>query len=272
MCILAWGTVKLLLSRNTLDLEVLEKETQWTYGQILPVLLLVMPVLGVMGTFSVETKRKVPATAVLPSLPATAAESDTDTASTQPVDPLRRLLFRESLNMTDHHDSAVEGAPDWLVRNYYDTWWIVYCILFECASISAWCIFVFLIVFGFGQTLYARNDMPQFNLAQFWVGGGGVYSLVTVPLACFYTLQLGLGLDKWLREPGSRAGKHVSMVLFGTIIHSGYIALVLVGPFLPWGSSEYKIQMLRIAEITTTVVGLHCLYTLIVVVLTVIRK
>ncbi|KAH6842174.1 hypothetical protein B0I37DRAFT_356289 [Chaetomium sp. MPI-CAGE-AT-0009] len=110
ICILAWGTVKLLSSRNTLDARVLEEESQWTYGQILPVLLLVMPVLGFVGTLSVETKRKPAGAAVLPSLSAAAAEDDTD--SSQAMHLLKSLRSKDSLDMTDDHDLAAEVPPN----------------------------------------------------------------------------------------------------------------------------------------------------------------
>ncbi|KAH6637168.1 hypothetical protein F5144DRAFT_208057 [Chaetomium tenue] len=304
MCILAWGTVKLLSSRNTLDTQILEEETQWTYGQILPVLLLVMPVLGVAGTLSVETKPKLAAAAaavvVVPSQPpattrdstssgrgvrllrrqlsvdslemtdmtgdhvsVSAAEGNPGSSTTAP--DLKRLLSRDSLDMTDGHDDpAAHGAPDWLVRNYYDSFWANYCIGGECAVIFAYGIILFSVVFNFGDGMGLAS---QFNLLQFWFSEfAGVYSLVTVPLACFATFLVGLGMDKWLQAPGSRPGKHVVMLLLVAVIHTGYVFMVLLGPFLPWGTSGSDVHVLRVAAIISIAVGLYCLYALVVVV------
>lgn len=301
MCILAWGTVKLLSSRNTLDTEILEEETQWTYGQILPVLLLVMPVLGVVGTLSVETKPKVTAAMAPPQPPAATRDSSSSgpgvrlllrrqlsadslemtdmtggrvsvsaaegiAGSGQNAPPvLKRLLSRDSLDMTDGQDDSVAGGtPDWLVRNYYDSFWVNYCIGGECAVIFAYGIILFSVVFNFGHGMGLAS---QFNLLQFWVSEfAGVYSLVTVPLACFATFLVGLGMDKWLQAPGSRAGKHTVMLLLAAAIHTGYVFMVLLGPFLPWGLSGSDAHVIRVVAIISMAVGLYCLYALVVVV------
>lgn len=281
MCILIWGTVKLLSSRNTLDARVLEEEAQWTYGQILPVLLLIMPVLGVVGTVSVDTKPKLAKGNTsssqtahllerLPSRDNLGVTDGHDADSSQTVHLLQMQLSRDSLDMTDGHDPTAEVPPDWLVRNHYDSFWVNYCIVSECASILAYGIIMFSVIFNFGDGM---GLAAMFNLLEFWVTEfAGVYSLVTVPLACFYTFLVGLGLDKWLQEPGSRAGKHVVMFLLGGVIHTAYVVVVLVGPALSSDLAGPNVQVARVTVITSMAVGFYCIYALSVVVWTIIRK
>jgi hypothetical protein len=258
MCILAWGTFKLLSSRNTLDANVLEEEVQWTYGQILPVLLLLMPVMGVVGTLAVDTKRKP------------APEGNTDTDFTQVVHLTKGLFPRDSLDMTDDHESGAEMPPDWLVRNYYDTFWVNYCIICECGSIFAVIIYLFCAVFDIRDVKavegYVKGVATRFDLLEFWVTKtGGVYTLAAIPLACFTTFLGGFSLDKWLEEPGSSVGKHAVMFLLGGVIHMGYL-------FLAFGFSSRNLAQNRIASIACMAAGYCVLYTLIVVVRTVKHK
>ena len=49
---LAWGSAHILVHRSYIDKAILEKEDEWGFGQILPVMLLVVPVLGCMETLS----------------------------------------------------------------------------------------------------------------------------------------------------------------------------------------------------------------------------
>ena len=287
MSILIWGTIKLLSSRYTLDARNLEEESQWTYGQILPVLLLIMPVLGVVGTLSVDTKPKLPENStdssqtayLLQTLPSrdnldmtnhhdSAVESNAD--SSQTVHLLKTHVSRDSLDMTDDRDSAGGMLPDWLVRNYYDAFWVNYCIVCECASIFAYGLIMFAVVFNFGDGMGLAT---QLNLLEFWVTEfAGVYSLVTVPLACFATFLVGLGLDKWLQQPGRKAGKHAVMLLLGGVIHTAYVVVVLVGPAMRMDDpGRLDVQAVRVVVITSITVGFYCIYALIAV-WTVIRK
>ncbi|KAF0323547.1 hypothetical protein GQ607_009228, partial [Colletotrichum asianum] len=53
--ILLWGTVKVLAARNTIrskSPEVALEEEQWTFGQILPVFLLLGPLFAMVGIFA----------------------------------------------------------------------------------------------------------------------------------------------------------------------------------------------------------------------------
>ncbi|KAK2762038.1 hypothetical protein CKAH01_16235 [Colletotrichum kahawae] len=53
--ILLWGTVKVLAARNTISSmspEVALEEKQWTFGQVLPVFLLLGPLFGIAGIFA----------------------------------------------------------------------------------------------------------------------------------------------------------------------------------------------------------------------------
>lgn len=49
---LAWGSTRILLHRSYISEVVLKKENEWGFGQILPIMLLVVPVLGCMETLS----------------------------------------------------------------------------------------------------------------------------------------------------------------------------------------------------------------------------
>jgi hypothetical protein len=224
-CILTWGTIKLLSSRNTLDARILEEETQWTYGQILPVLLLVMPVLGVVATLSVETKRE-PAAAADSVGPVKRGEAATESSagSSCAVRLLRSLPSDGSLETMDKDDGLVV-VPDWLARSYYyDTFWVGYCIFFECIAIVVLVVLLLCVVFNLGDGMGLES---QFRLLDFWVGVfGGVYMLLALPLASFTFFFVGLELDGWFQKPGGRVGKHGVMLLLGAGIYTGYAMVI----------------------------------------------
>ena len=201
----------------------MEYETQWTYGQILPVLLLVMPVLGVVATLSVETKRKPPAAAAADNVGPVNKGSSAD--SSHAVHPLRRLPFSGSLETIEKDDDPV-GVPDWLARGYYDTFWVGYCIFFECLAIIVLFVLLLCVVFNLGDGMGLKS---QFRLLDFWVGVfGGVYVLLALPLASFTLFFVGLELDGWFQKQGGRVRKHGVMFLLGAVIYTGYAMVIWV--------------------------------------------
>jgi hypothetical protein len=184
-----------------------------------------MPVLGVVATLSVETRRKpAAAAAAFAVVDSVGLAKGSSAGSSHAVHLLRRLPPSNGSMETIGKDDDLVGAPDWLARSYYDTFWVGYCIFFECIAIVVLVVLLLCVVFNLGGGMGLES---QFRLLDFWVGVfGGVYMLLALPLASFTFFFVGLELDGWFQKPGGRVGKHGVMLLLGAGIYTGYAMVI----------------------------------------------
>lgn len=171
-----WGTFKITGTRNTLPKEILEDENAWTFGQIIPVLLLAMPVFSMVSQL-------IPNTATTTSTTRDEVSLLTDAPRTPPY-PFS----------TQHSEfsSIITG-------NYtYKTHWLgpsIVCLFLGILGfvVVAFCM-SFNIIYGMG---------PSISLVETWFTKVGVlwYIIFFLPCAFAHIISLGLALDSWLGSP-----------------------------------------------------------------------
>lgn len=171
-----WGTFKITGTRNTLPKEILEEENAWTFGQIVPVLLLAMPLFSMVSQ-------------LIPNEATTISTTGHEVSFS--TDVPRRPPYPFS---TQHSElsSIITG-------NYtYETYWLrpcIVCLLLAilCFIVDAFCL-SFNIFYGMG---------PSISLVEVWFTSFGLLWYITLFLPCAFAnlISLGLALDSWLGTP-----------------------------------------------------------------------
>lgn len=211
--ILLWGTLKLVVARNVIILQgddIAAAENQWTFGQILPVFLLLGPLFSITGIFTSRVADK--------SLPTVSHSSDQ--VQMGPVNTIIPLpdqgrlsrqvtqssatpnLFQDD-ELRQHnstHDRITSALPISISRggdleyleDYSDAPWLPICVAIPFLSILLASIFLFGLSFNFFNSL-----VPQWSLYRIWISNYYlIYSLlIGYPCACAITIRFGLGMD-----------------------------------------------------------------------------
>lgn len=236
---LTWGTLRFFATRGAVPEDALEEESQWTFGQILPVLLLATPLFNLFGlAMAKSTLRRSPA----PANNTTVVEGDEDDEESLlkepnhrfsahrmdsditlcPPDPSTHPEVTSTLPEADHL-GLDDPASSWADRNYYKTPWMGVCAL----SLST--AYIYLSVQGM------RNLFPievafktNVTLLGFWVGQGYIYYLfIGMPAATAFTILLGLTIDGFFRR-GIAAARLIGGAFMFLFIHLIYFLPTLI--------------------------------------------
>lgn len=168
-----WGTFKITGTRNTLPKTILQEENAWTFGQIIPVLLLAMPLFSM----------------VIQLIPNGATvTSTTGHESNLLADVPRRPPYPFS---TRHSE-----LPSIITGNYTcKTYWLwpnIACLFLAtaCFILDAFCM-SFNIIGGMG---------PYISLVEIWFTEFGLVWHIILILPCAFAniISIGLALDSWL--------------------------------------------------------------------------
>jgi hypothetical protein len=224
-----WGTIKILSTRTNLPQNVVDGESQWTFGQILPLLLLCAPLLSIITTFiSGFTERSEAArpgqgetlTHILPNpVEAAGAEIFTRTADPNVVTP------KESTTIT----TTVEKWSDAVdhLRTDYKESWLLPCLAAELGAVS------YVVARGFvmlGDGTSFIEGWIQYELLY--------YVFLGVPLASTFSVAVGLAMDLLPRPSGYERSIAWHLVLFITssVLHLSYaMAFLKVDYYNKWG-------------------------------------
>ncbi|KAK2604324.1 hypothetical protein N8I77_007266 [Diaporthe amygdali] len=211
--ILLWGTVKLLGARNMRSDDIATAENQWTFGQILPVLLLFGPIFSTTGIFVFRfTDKSVPiiyhsgrtdqmASEIIPlrnqdHLSGQATESRIISDSLQDVEPSQHNSPSASVTPASPTTSSRGGQFAYL-EDYSDASWLPICVASPFLLIVLATIFLFGTIYNFGVSFES-----QWTLYEVWISyfNGLYFLLISYPCACATTIRFGLGMDVHNRQ------------------------------------------------------------------------
>ncbi|KAF4821669.1 hypothetical protein CGCTS75_v010962 [Colletotrichum tropicale] len=281
--ILVWGTIKVLGTRNELlglivtavdedQLTLAEAENQWTFGQILPVILLFGPVFTIFGTFvhhitkpdSADSQPRqhevysdsglneaaVSGTTVAPSLVTSFEQGSMKT-------PSKNAGPKE--NVADSHagsydaDEAFHQAIPHL-EDYRCASWLPVCAAFPFLGLLAAVMMAFAASFVFNNYF-----QPGLTLYDLWISDlNFVCNLfISYPCACATTIRLGLWMEG--EHPAKTTPRGWRQILFFwacALIYCAEFLLTMRRPHL----FELSRRWQSISPIGGLIVTL-CLYT-----------
>lgn len=224
MVILLWGNAKFLTARNfKYNDPSLSEEDLWTFGQILPVILLIGPLFTTIGifVFHFTTNR--------PSDPVHYIELNVIDETGQRREPETIAPQRRSHDLEDNQTSTAEqvstpgssttGAqqaatethgviPDqdtqsFLVPdldNYREALWLPVCVGSLFFNVLGATLIAFSTMFYYSAETAAYLLSP----VELWISKFGFIYLVLVsyPCACIISIRIGIGMERWLDHPG----------------------------------------------------------------------
>ncbi|KAK8128867.1 hypothetical protein PG984_009975 [Apiospora sp. TS-2023a] len=232
LCLVLWGTFNLLSSRESIPQDIVLEESQWTFGQILPVLLLGGPFVAISSNIASEWHKY---RQLLPN--SSSRIWHTITLDTLNMDNSEALdgNSEQSAFHTPHHTShseetalelqsmdtneaqrrisrspESEGLSFWLDRDsLLRSPWIPICLVMPCILVVCFTIALLSQVFNL-----AYKWKPDISLFSVWVTQVGLLFtlLVEYPAACTATVILGLRLNNWILN--QRQGSHWRAVIF----------------------------------------------------------
>lgn len=223
MLLLLWGTLRLAITQSVAQRSpTLQEETQWTFGQTLPVLLLVGPILMVVRSFTtnVATQRQVLQVmqlnrreAVQPSKSATVTtwsiahpDIDKDVPNTLILRSASTLrLFRSATTLSENRNYEIL-SPDF----YADNIWIGTCIT------ACYMFFTFITCVNFVFSLQSVT----YTILDVWISSFRLllFVLLYYPLAIHASILFGFAHDDHCAHSGRAPGcKHKGWLRFGII-------------------------------------------------------
>ncbi|KAF4899243.1 hypothetical protein CGCF415_v010528 [Colletotrichum fructicola] len=219
--ILVWGTIKVLGTRNELlglivtavdedQLTLAEAENQWTFGQILPVILLFGPVFTIFGTFVHHITKPDPAdsqprqhevysdsglneaaisgTTVAPSL-VTSFEQGSMKIPSKNAGPKENIADSHA-GSYDADEAFHQAIPH--LEDYRCASWLPVCAAFPFLGLLAAVMMAFAASFVFNNYF-----QPGLTLYDLWISDlNFVCNLfISYPCACATTIRLGLWME-----------------------------------------------------------------------------
>lgn len=225
-----WVTFHIINSRNIAKVD----DNNWTFGQILPVVLLVLPLLTMLEFFVPEKINDTGTPA-----PPNAAEEDQSwlrvTTSPQRISgtmslqdsgaALDNIAPRNPYNHQPDNDAAttVHNRQQFLDRDYYnDTPWIAPTIFIACVQIT---VFTGMVLYTYYQSLaHSQRDIGPFEWLSVrttpelsWLSDRLLaWTILIQPMALWLSIYIGLVTEdylKWLRRPSRRALFWITAIL-----------------------------------------------------------
>lgn len=204
-----WGTFKITGTRNTLPKEILQEENAWTFGQIIPVLLLAMPLFSMVSQ-------------LIPN------GATTTSTTGHEVSLLTDVPRRPPYPFSTQHSEL----PGIITGNYtYKTYWLwpsLVCLFLAILFfvVDAFCL-SFNIIYGMG---------PILSLVQVWFTSFGLlwYIILFLPCAFANVISLGLALDNWLGNP-TKLKVRTKLSLFRMLVMGLAVSYAFIWYFLVQG-------------------------------------
>lgn len=247
----AWGTTKLLWTRAGSHIPPDERQDAWSFGQMLPILLLAAPIWSLIGAFAFGDRSERPqslshaqenvliptAAAVVPSTyEATCAQSVADLRGT-----------------TDHRFDPVLPSS---TRHYISHQWTGACLTFPC-----------LVILGVTIAHFIYVGFISYSLSIFWVTDGGIYLFaLAFPLALQCTILLGVVFEEGFlqdRSAASRSKACCALLWLTFLIIWGFFIVLWVFFFSGFRRRFHAIAIFAYVRYASPVAGaavLHLVY------------
>ena len=218
--VLIWGTFRLIGARNFHEMPpgVIEDENQWTFGQLLPVLLLISPIFNTFGLFLSKTQ-KIPSPSVVGTMEMGSDNESSRALNKRPND-ITRPLARSQISRLATMDISPQS---WTDHDYYAAKWMPPCVgpifvaFFYLPGIAAGVLFS---IFG--------HMRPQSTPWRFWVTelGGIWFVILGIPQSTMFAIMLGMGLDWWFKKKEKPLGRQWLQFMFSAFFMIGYTVAV----------------------------------------------
>ncbi|KAI1178607.1 hypothetical protein F4777DRAFT_594366 [Nemania sp. FL0916] len=244
LVLLVWGTIRLVSSLAINDKMVSDAESTWAFGQILPVVLLVAPIITSIEAFAPEN---ISGSLRPPRYNWPRARRDfsydsprnlaPEDAGSVTLAPLRLSILApasegniaaataddqelDSGATADSRPISLDGP------NYDEAQWLGPCISSICAAVFTYTAICFGLTFNF---LKDRTYEPQFPLVETWFGGIGIFFsvLLAYPATTMSTVFVGVYIDFWNRQAGRQHWSLASWLVFWTMGTVAYLVNLL---------------------------------------------
>lgn len=239
LILLVWGTFRVLGARNAVPDEfVAREEAEWNFGQTLPVLLLIGPVLFIVRSIATH----MPPCA---KLEFSVFGHSTSSSSTSPsqrqyrkTDPSpERANTRHSTQTQVFQVSATSSSTDSCpplptntIRHSVRHSWIGPCVALACLSLCLLAATVMdtIIDHESGQ----GKHVPTRPLFRFWTRNSKAlpYLLLYHPLICYFTILTGLCMDHVSSLRQRERIRRAILLLIGLCVLGVYVSLTLYWP------------------------------------------
>ncbi|KAI1341222.1 hypothetical protein F5Y15DRAFT_27845 [Xylariaceae sp. FL0016] len=276
MTILIWGTVKVISARQSIDRATLENESQWTFGQILPAILLFAPIVTAIGAFelsdSLQTLQQLPGSSNAIQISTDSLLETQDSAPDLYVSVCHggEFLVPQSLlkcriyqidDCRPSLDPRLSILARWMPREkLYIAPWVA--VIVACPCISA----ILLTILSF-TTLFKLDSRlePDWPLYDLWIFLQQLpLVLIGHPAACTLSIMFAILMGEWKILQTRTRWKSVAIAVFACFGYGIEMGLVPV-------TSVFKYSPLAVLQQCPAVAGLVYCCLLFVSILRVTR-
>lgn len=229
-----WGSLKILGATAQLPRDIFEQENDWTFGQLVPVLLLAVPIFGTIVHLASSGTASGPSD-----------EADHDTPVVGASAARKPYPFAtQSSELPETLTGAYTSCARWLWPSVVGLFLSTAYFMYEAMSHS----------FGL-----ANGMNPYGSLVEAWFTQFGLFWYMVLGLPCMFSnlVAIGLTLDAWFERPGklvTRAKIFLYLFLVG-LLTLAYVGLWLWLVF--FGFESYIFEDLHISDKAADRIFLH---------------
>ncbi|KJZ76116.1 hypothetical protein HIM_04572 [Hirsutella minnesotensis 3608] len=235
----ALGMRRVLIAQNddtiiTVSNQVLEDEREWGYGQILPLLLLVSPLLSFASTLVSESKKQLMGDSTNVEMINLA---DGSLNETRRQDTFTKPVYRGTSHLLSVNSDEITSTtvPEWLERDYYKTaLWIRPCLIAFFCNICFLTLLVAMQMYGMGMSLAEANRILRANggITRLWLTSSGFFVEICmgIPLSCAAVFSMGLALEPWFQNRRKLFLKRVVVFCLAIVLFLFYTVSVHLWP------------------------------------------
>lgn len=215
-----WGILSLLAARSSGFHQILVEENKWTFGQILPMLLLASPLFNILTIVTSNPKER----RIEGQEPQTAGFENANicTSGLRGTDLVPWIRPDPEQELSEEQEATMMMLMDH--RGYYKTApWLGSTLSTTCLVILG--LTVWVTVFGKDVLLQIVSGDSHTSFTEFWVGDYGEAWVVLYGLlpGTVFTTLFGLLLHGWLDSSSRRSTKHLFLWMLDIIIHGGLV-------------------------------------------------
>lgn len=253
LVLVAWGATKLLATRGSARRPAdAEQQDAWTFGQILPVVLLIAPIWSLVTAFAFSDRNEgIRHRAETHENPLMAVSAAAQTSST-PVH-VTNFPTQSPVDSRSTRENQVDSSASFITNRYMSCNWIGCCLAFPCMAIMG----VTCTQLIFAATL---SGSPK----SFWIDDMAAIFIILLayPFAFHCSILIGLVYEDWLLggQSTSSRSKTFRALLWLTV------SIVWVFFILMWSFSRYAgmngAKKFRYGGILGGTAVLHLVYAL----------
>lgn len=225
--LLIWGTYRIIGARNTRGSETMELEDQWDFGQTLPVLLLIGPLLIIVRSIFTHKCSRVSTTPITPSNdsppPSQQKEKISHSLPDEAMLSMTQSSASDAPNPSPNHQLELPG-PRIPKRSYLNRFWAGPCILLPWMSLV---IFAVQVLQSIIDQSGGSTHVPQWPIFTFSVKDFRPlpYLFLFHPIVCHLSVLAGISLEN-SKSLGARHRVRRLMHLL--------LCFALLGLFITW--------------------------------------